>query len=371
MHGRKRAEYKSRLEDPKTAAGLAQKAEQWHALVAALMERRPDTGATDEEPVQVEVEPDTIKTTLGLLEKALLVNPDPLHLWNHRREWIVLLGTETEPANTKKDCSDDQILQTELALTQASLQRNPKAYGAWMHRKWILRYRKPASEVLQNELVLCATFLQADERNFHCWNYRRFVVACLAGSWSGAWKKPPAMGTQLANTTSSTESSSQHIPLALLQFEWEFTHSKIQDNFSNFSAFHYRSQLLPLIVKEQPDPVAFWKDELQLVEDAICTEPDDQTAWWYHALLLLQEEEEDGSSHLPISELTERLQEQAALLRELLDESPGKWVLLGLHRVLKVLHIHPDEQKQLLQQLTQVDPDRAQRYRELLKRLEP
>jgi hypothetical protein len=148
---------------------------------------------------------------------------------------------------------------------------------------------------------------------------------------------------------------------------------KSKTTLTNSSAFHYRSQLLPLIVKDQPDPVAFWKDELKLVEDAICTEPDDRTAWWYHALLLLdhKDDEVDGSSSLPISELTERLQEQAALLRELLDESLGKWVWLGLHRVLFVLHIHPDEQKQLLQQLTQVDPNRAQRYRELLKRLEP
>ena len=28
------------------------------------------------------------------------------------------------------------------------------------------------------------------------------------------------------------------------------------------------------------------EQEMQLIEDAICTEPDDQTAWWYHKLLL-------------------------------------------------------------------------------------
>jgi len=104
------------------------------------------------------------------------------------------------------------------------------------------------------------------------------------------------------------------------------------------------------------------EQELQLVEDAICTEPDDQT-WWYHALLL----DSILPTCIPSSEqLTSRWEQQTDLLRELLEESLGKWVLLGLHCVLSVLQINQEEQSQLLQQLIQVDPDRAQRYQELL-----
>jgi geranylgeranyl transferase type-2 subunit alpha len=342
MHGKKRSEYKSRLKDPKTAAGLAQKAQQWHALVQELAQRRQN-------------EEESSETTMALIEKALLVNPDPTSLWNHRREEL-LKGSSSD--------SDDKsllltLLTTELSMTQASLQRSPKAYGAWFHRKWILQHVKPSVDVLQTELALTATFLLLDERNFHCWNFRRFVVAALAGSWNGEWTAPP-MGPQVAKETEEeTTTSSSIIPNELIRSEWKFTRDKIQDNFSNFSAFHYRSQLLPLILKQQESvPQDLMDQELQLIEDAICTEPDDQTAWWYHALLL--------DSILPSEQLTSRLEQQADLLRELLEESPGKWVLLGLHRVLSVLQINQDEQSQLLQQLIQVDPDRAQRYQELL-----
>ena len=110
------------------------------------------------------------------------------------------------------------------------------------------------------------------------------------------------------------------------------TLEKIQANFSNFSAFHYRSQLLPARLPDEE----VWETEMTLLEDAFCTEPDDQTAWWYHALLL------DHYADKGLS--PERLEAQADLLRELLGDVPdGKWILLGLHRVAQVLNSDPEE----------------------------
>lgn len=332
MHGRKRTEYKERLRDPKAAAGLAQKAEKWNALVTELSRRRASDSSKTER-----------STTITLIEKALLVNPDPLNLWNHRRELILL---ETEG----KDHTNG-LLQNELSLTQAALQRNPKSYGAWFQRKWIVALLRPKQDVLSNELKLTTQFFVMDERNFHCWNYRRFVVSAMSDCWNGGWELPK-MGPQIGGSPSSAL-----IPGDVIQSEWSFTHQKILDNFSNFSAFHYRSQLLPHILagSEVTGKKNILEEELQLVENAIFTEPDDQTAWWYHKLLLLEHKFESS-----------RLEDQAEMLRELLEDSPGKWVILGLYEVLSALHACQDEQVQLLKRLIEVDADRANRYQELL-----
>jgi geranylgeranyl transferase type-2 subunit alpha len=368
MHGKKRAEYKAKLGDPKTAAILSAKGEQWHQLVQELSARRRS-------------DKDDRKTTMALLEKALLVNPDPLHLWNFRRERIICRLEEDVSS-----AAATATLQTELSLTQAALERNPKAYGAWMHRKWILQHVKAPSSVLQSELALTAQFLKMDERNFHCWNYRRFVVGCLAAAanenqadddskntdsiiYTGQWSDP-AMGIQLVPPRGGTDGGASRRPPqpkmtnGLIQTEWDFTTEKIQENFSNFSAFYYRSQLLPRYLEIVDDTLSVWQEELQLIENAVCTEPDDQTAWWYQALLFSNDD-----TLFPLEALRERLVEQGELLRELLEDSPSsKWVLLGLHRLFEKLQIEFEEQRQILQKLQQMDPDRSQRYQELLDR---
>lgn len=150
----------------------------------------------------------------------------------------------------------------EMALTQNALQtRNPKSYGAWHHRKWMLTLcctgtapgvnkhlsvleQPPSSSAVSAaeeahtdeksnedpivafgrcapwlktaasaaaELQLCSKFLTLDERNFHCWKHRRFVV-------------------QIGD-----------VPL---EEELLFTDELIERNFSNYSAWHYRSSLL-------------------------------------------------------------------------------------------------------------------------------
>jgi hypothetical protein len=63
----------------------------------------------------------------------------------------------------------------ELRLVERALRRNPKSYGAWQHRKWVLRTQGPARADLPRELALCAQLLALDERNFHCWGFRRHV----------------------------------------------------------------------------------------------------------------------------------------------------------------------------------------------------
>ncbi|CAG2180959.1 unnamed protein product, partial [Oppiella nova] len=108
---------------------------------------------------------------------------------------------------------------------------------------------------LKNEISLCNQLLQLDERNFHCWDYRTFV--------------------------SKLAKASEEEGL-------EFTLHKIQQNFSNFSSWYHRSCLFRSAVASDDgyDFSQQWKKEYDLVENAIFTDPTDQSAWFYHKWLV-------------------------------------------------------------------------------------
>ena len=87
-------------------------------------------------------------------------------------------------------------------------------------------------------MKLCENFLEMDSRNFHCWRHRMFLI--------------------------------EHARLPKLD-ELTFTYEKICSNFSNYSAWHYRSKLIEhLFYENQIDSDAF-KKELNLIENAVYT----------------------------------------------------------------------------------------------------
>lgn len=308
-----------------------------------------------------------------------------------------------------------------------------------------------ARKILRSELELCSQFLQLDERNFHCWNYRRFVVALLgscggrslsgsvqdaaedlaansdvdlfSGSWS-SWlnrQSQVSMGAQLLPSLIKFSSNKgkncegvQYIAKTIsmltqeeleeiISNEWNFTNSKIQDNFSNGSAFHYRSKLLPLMLEfrlpSSRCPAARYKESLALAREewenillnAIFTEPDDQTPWWYHRFIVSWVKPCADVGDEMLLEYETLLFEMADSLRDLLevekengalgnavdrDESKGakcKWAYLGLHLVLSTLLESKilaegeaadlrEEAGECLTELIQIDPNRRERY---------
>jgi geranylgeranyl transferase type-2 subunit alpha len=78
--------------------------------------------------------------------------------------------------------------------------------------------------------------------------------------------------------------------LKLAEEELKYTLSKIESNFSNFSAWHHRSLLLvPIWTAKGLDDTQRRKerdDEFELIRQAMFVDPDDQSVWTYHSWLL-------------------------------------------------------------------------------------
>ncbi|KAI8333736.1 hypothetical protein BC941DRAFT_434331 [Chlamydoabsidia padenii] len=230
------------------------------------------------------------KHTLNLTTQILHNNPDYYTIWNIRRNILmggILLPTfeQQQQQVTSKDVPQDtldddkneatneetnkdeeanqKVYLQELDLFMQLIRINPKSYWLWNHRRWCLESMPRPSWT--GELKLVDKMLSMDERNFHGWNYRRYVVG------------------QLRQASKGNDQT-------IVQHEYDFTTQKITQSFSNYSAWHQRSKLLPEIVmnmtEDEKNKVA--RNELAMVGDAIFTDPDDQSAWLYYWWLLGQ-----------------------------------------------------------------------------------
>lgn len=182
--------------------------------------------------------------------QILARNPDVYTLWNVRKECILKLTEELDEE------AQQAIYDKDLGFAEQCLLTNPKSYGAWHHRCWILENCPKPN--MDREVAVCTKYLKMDERNFHTWDYRRFVVN--------------KAGIEPAK-------------------ELEFCTEKIRNNFSNYSSWHYRSNLLPKIYPYESDPSRpiseeKLKEELEMVLTAAFTDPNDSSAWFYQRWLL-------------------------------------------------------------------------------------
>jgi geranylgeranyl transferase type-2 subunit alpha len=194
---------------------------------------------------------------LKLTEDILFANPDVITLWNLRRK--ILLNLETFKTLDELDT----VYKSELDTTEIALRQNPKSYGSWSHRQWCFLHSthlnvKSAATNWQNELQLCNKYLDLDERNFHCWAHRQFIV----------------------NQAKISKFD-----------ELQYTYDKISANFSNYSSWHYRSKLIKDLYLSTEENTKlkitenFFQTEITLIENAVFTDPNDQSAWIYHRWL--------------------------------------------------------------------------------------
>lgn len=78
----------------------------------------------------------------------------------------------------------------------------------------------PSSDIIDTEYSLCDKMLSKDERNFHCWNYR---------SW-------------LLNLYTQYYQHDQDTITNKYKYEFDYTTTLIEKNFSNYSAWFYRGR---------------------------------------------------------------------------------------------------------------------------------
>lgn len=354
---------------------------------------------------------------MALNAQFLSLNPDVYTLWNYRRNALT--------AAIPPEGALAQVVATELQLSQAGISKNPKSYYAWHHRQWVLGRWGAGSAAahLHSELALCGKLLDADERNFHCWKYRMWVVALfqqqprltpLAAETAKPLQRgstedgscessevtvpprepngqservdgvsvsvsevvslaPPVVAAVTAPASASPPTSAaaavpdDDLPTqsAAASSELSYTTDRISRNFSNYSAWHYRTRLLvelhcgdrssssPVSAafhaaaasdacgrhSELPVPalpLTVLSDELRLVREAVFTEPDDQSPWFFRRWLLTHVAAAcAGDATVGAARL---LEEDIAALRELAAaESTSKWPLLAIAQALEVL----------------------------------
>lgn len=246
MHGRLKVKSAAHLEQERAAA-KQKKLEGYRSAMAMIFELRGQ-----------ESSPERDLTLLKVAENVLLSNASLSTLWNIRRQVIInrLQSGDTDEVKV--------LLEKENDLTQHCLMNDPKSYGAWHHRGWAIA--QMSDPEWSTEVQLTSKFLHMDERNFHCWDYRRFVLSQLP---------------QLSGKGS----------------ELQFSTDAIHVNFSNYSAWHYRSKLLPLVHPCDKSLIGITeqvrRDELDLVQNAAFTDPEDSSAWFYHRWLLASTDHAD------------------------------------------------------------------------------
>ena len=222
--------------------------------------------AIQQKILQIRSHPGYDQKDMDFLLKSCSLMPDFPSIWNIRKEKLEHF-ISTNPWSQTID-----LIKREIKSIFPIMMKNPKSYLLWYHRVWCLS-KVLEIETAQNvplekciimpEIELCNKFTLKDDRNFHCWNYRVQLLTLINKHYS------PTFNTFVSN-------------------ELAYTLEKIKFNFSNFSAWNYRAKLIAIhffhhnIAWNTPTALNFFNDDLQLLKQALYTDPKDQSPWNYH-----------------------------------------------------------------------------------------
>lgn len=128
--------------------------------------------------------------------------------------------------------------------------------------------------------------------------------------------------------------------LSISESEYAYTTKMVNTNLSNFSAWHYRSKLIPRLLDERSaSPQTrrqMFEDELAFVKNALYIDPYDQSLWFYHqfliSVLLTTSEPQQLVQYVPFAHFTDAdrrnyLRLEIEQMRGLLDDTDDcKWI---------------------------------------------
>ncbi|KAF2470611.1 protein prenylyltransferase [Lindgomyces ingoldianus] len=319
---------------------------------------------------------------LDLTTRLLNENPEYYTIWNHRRRILLdllLIPSSDDRPSTTLYRRGEELIHDDLQLTFALLRKFPKCYWIWNHRIWILQKGElsfnsaSARKLWLGELQLVGKMLHLDSRNFHAWTYRRFVVAQLE---------------RMQASVTDTSLESVHSTQSLTESEFAYTTKMIKTNLSNFSAWHNRSKLIPMLLDERSADSAARRellgDELALICTAINTDPFDQSIWFYHQFLMSTLSPKCASQNMIVRDLSNQDRQryyahEMEYIQDILeDETECKWIYEALlHCASCYLEIEGSTQaftvldmRGWLRELKRLDPLRRGRWDDLGRSLD-
>ncbi|EUD69502.1 hypothetical protein C922_00365 [Plasmodium inui San Antonio 1] len=238
-----------------------------------------------------------IETTSVILRRC----PYLQTLWNFRREYfesvqnagppVGEVGKGDEEADCPKHLPPEQLkilMKNENTMVEEILSKFNKCSELWFHKLWIIKFCLKNDLMdfsdLMNELEFCKVAFYKDDRNYHCWNYRSYIIACVhicvkrgnngkchsgeAQNGKGSTDVHDPAPAELGNQFDVHESN------------YELSKTLIERNFSNFSAW-----LLKYTIRES---LICTENELDLIKNAIFTDPFDQSLWEFYRWFLFQ-----------------------------------------------------------------------------------
>lgn len=233
-----------------------------------------------------------IETTSVILRRC----PYLQTLWNFRREYFESMQNGSAPVgevgkgDEEADCPKNPLpeelkilMKNENTMVEEILSKFNKCNELWFHKLWIIKFCLKNDLMdfsdLMNELEFCKIGFYKDDRNYHCWNYRSYIIACVhicvkrgkqgeahRGEGSSDERDPPS--AELGNQFDVHKSN------------YELSKTLIERNFSNFSAWFLKYAIRESLICTE--------NELDLITNAIFTDPFDQSLWEFYRWFLFQ-----------------------------------------------------------------------------------